>query len=131
MLFRSPLLSDLLSPGDLVVLVTPIDSSAPKGRLILPQQMVLRDILDFHAVGITTQVEELDNLLQSLPKAPRMVVTDSQVFGAVGKIVPENIPLTSFSILMARYRGELPGQIRGAALLSQLKDGDNVLIAEA
>ena len=126
-----PLLSDLLSPGDLVVLVTPIDSSAPKGRLILPQQMVLRDILDFHAVGITTQVEELDNLLQSLPKPPKMVVTDSQVFGAVGKIVPENIPLTSFSILMARYRGELPGQIRGAALRSQLKDGDNVLIAEA
>ena len=126
-----PLLSDLLSPGDLVVLVTPIDSSAPKGRLISPQQMVLRDILDSHAVGITTQVEELDNLLQSLPKAPRMVVTDSQVFGTVGKIVPENIPLTSFSILMARYRGELPGQIRGAALLSQLTDEDHILIAEA
>ena len=125
------LIRDLLQAGDLVVLVTPIDESAPKGRLILPQQMVLRDVLDAHAVAITTQMEELAALLQNLPKAPRMVITDSQVFGAVGKIVPKEVPLTSFSILMARYRGELAGQIRGAALLSRLQDGDNVLIAEA
>ncbi len=127
----SPLLSDLLEPGDLVVLVTPIDASAPKGRLILPQQMVLRDILDAHAVGITTQAEELPGLLARLPAPPKMVVTDSQVFGAVGKMVPASVPLTSFSILMARYRGKLAGQIRGAALLSDLKDADHVLIAEA
>ncbi|MBR4869814.1 MAG: [Oscillospiraceae bacterium] len=92
---------------------------------------VLRDALDAHAVAITTQVEELEALLQSLPKAPKMVITDSQVFGAVGKIVPKEVPLTSFSILMARYRGELAGQICGAALLSRLEEGDKVLIAEA
>ena len=124
------LVSDLISCGDIVVLVTPIDASAPKGRLILPQQMVLRDALDMHAIPILCQPSELEDVLKSLGKKPRMVITDSQAFGKVSKIVPKDIPLTSFSILMARYKGDLRELIKGASVLKSIKDGDKVLISE-
>lgn len=125
-----PLIRDLLSPGDLVVLVVPIDSAAPKGRLILPQQQVIRDSLEAGAVPVVTRDSELAQALQSLGKKPRLIVTDSQVFGAVAKIVPKDIPLTSFSILMARYKGDLEVQIAGAKAIETLQDGDTVLISE-
>ena len=125
-----PLICDLLSPGDLVVLVVPIDSAAPKGRLILPQQQVIRDSLEAGAVPVVTRDSELAQALQSLGKKPRLIVTDSQVFGAVAKIVPKDIPLTSFSILMARYKGNLEVQIAGAKAIETLQDGDTVLISE-
>ena len=112
------------------MLVTPIDESAPKGRLILPQQMVLRDVLDAHAVAVVTQVPQLEETLNNLVSPPRMVITDSQAFGAVSKIVPREIPLTSFSILMARYKGDLPTLARGFAALKALRNGDPVLICE-
>ena len=124
------LVADLLAPGDLVVLVVPIDSAAPKGRLILPQQQTIRDILEARAVSVVTGVEELPQTLQSLEKAPRLVITDSQAFGAVNKLVPRQIPLTSFSILMARYKGTLDQSAAGAAQLDQLQDGDKVLLSE-
>ena len=124
------LVKDLLNKGDIVVLVTPIDEAAPKGRIILPQQMVLRDILDAHAIAIVCQDDELDQTLKSLAKAPRMVITDSQVFGKVSKATPSNVPLTSFSILMARYKGDLKELIHGFSVLKSLKDGDKVLISE-
>lgn len=124
------LVADLLAPGDLVVLVTPIDESAPKGRLILPQQMALRDILDAHATAIVCQDTELAQTLASLGRKPRMVITDSQAFGRVAKVVPSDIPLTSFSILMARYKGDLRALVQGAAELGKLRDGDRVLISE-
>ena len=124
------LVRDLLSPGDIVVLVTPIDEAAPKGRLILPQQMVLRDVLDAHAMAVVCQDDELTGTLQSLGRKPRMVITDSQVFGRVAKCTPEDVPLTSFSILMARYKGDLATQVKGAAMLSKLKDGDKVAFIE-
>lgn len=125
-----PLIRDLLSPGDLVVLVVPIDSAAPKGRLILPQQQVIRDSLEMGAVPVVTRDSELAQTLSSLGKKPRLIVTDSQVFGAVAKIVPKDIPLTSFSILMARYKGDLEVQIAGAKAIETLQDGDMVLISE-
>ena len=125
-----PLIRDLLSPGDLVVLVVPIDSAAPKGRLILPQQQVIRDSLEAGAVPVVTRDSELAQALSSLGKKPRLIVTDSQVFGAVAKIVPEDIPLTSFSVLMARYKGDLEVQIAGAKAIETLQDGDAVLISE-
>lgn len=124
------IVSDLISEGDVVVLVTPIDESAPKGRLILPQQQTIRDILDKGAVAVTTQVFTLTKTLSSLKEKPRMVITDSQAFGEVSKLVPDNIPLTSFSILFARYKGELKSLIEGAAALDNLSDGDKVLISE-
>ena len=124
------LVRDLLSPGDLVVLVTPIDEAAPKGRLILPQQMVLRDILDAHAMAVVCQDTELKDTLSALGRKPRMVITDSQAFAAVAKDTPADIPLTSFSILMARYKGELTSLVRGFSALSRLQDGDRVLISE-
>ena len=124
------LVRDLLSPGDLVVLVTPIDEAAPKGRLILPQQMVLRDILDAHAMAVVCQDVELKDTLSALGRKPRMVITDSQAFAAVAKDTPADIPLTSFSILMARYKGELTSLVRGFSALSHLQDGDRVLISE-
>lgn len=124
------LISDLISPGDLVVLVVPIDESAPKGRLILPQQLTIRDILDHNAIAITCQDSQLKQTLSALSQKPKLVVTDSQVFGKVSKDVPDDIPLTSFSILMARYKGDLPVLIHGAAALSNLKDGDHILISE-
>lgn len=125
-----PLIHDLLSPGDLVVLVVPIDSAAPKGRLILPQQQVIRDSLEVGAVPVVTRDSELAQALSSLGKKPRLIVTDSQVFGVVAKIVPKDIPLTSFSILMARYKGDLEVQIAGAKAIETLQDGDTVLISE-
>ena len=124
------LISDLIKEKDIIILVTPIDESAPKGRLILPQQMVLRDVLDSHAIPIVCQVEELSFVLSSLNTTPRMVITDSQAFGKVSKIVPKEIPLTSFSILMARYKGDLPALAHGFSALKKLRDGDRVLICE-
>ncbi len=124
------LVRDLIGAGDIVVLVTPIDESAPKGRLILPQQLVIRDILDAHGMVVTCQDTELPLTLASLSKKPKMVITDSQVFEKVSKDVPKDVPLTSFSILMARYKGDLKELVRGAAALSKLRSGDKVLISE-
>lgn len=124
------IIADLLNEGDMVVLVTPIDESAPKGRLILPQQQTIRDILDTKATTVVCQVEELKGVLEVLRNPPKMVVTDSQAFGKVAGIVPKDIPLTSFSILFARYKGDLSTLVQGAAMLSKLKDGDKILIAE-
>ena len=121
---------DLIEKGDIVVLVTPIDESAPKGRLILPQQQTIRDILDSGASALVCQVEELSGVLGALKAPPRMVITDSQAFGKVSKVVPPEIPLTSFSILFARYKGNLESQVRGAAALKSLSDGDKILISE-
>lgn len=119
-----------LKPGDFVVLVTPIDMSAPKGRLILPQQQTIRDILDSDAIPVVTKETQLENVLNNLSKKPKLVITDSQVFGAVSKIVPKDIPLTSFSILFANYKGDLETTYNGAKHLDLLKDGDTVLISE-
>lgn len=124
------LVADLLSPDDLVVLVIPIDESAPKGRLILPQQNTIRDILDSHCTVVACQDTELKKTLSMLAVKPKLVITDSQAFGRVAKDVPDNIPLTSFSILFARYKGDLPSLVRGAVALSTLGDGDKVVIAE-
>lgn len=124
------IVSDLLTPGDVVVLVCPIDASAPKGRLILPQQQTIRDIIDAGCSAFVCQDTELPGVLSALKEPPRMVITDSQAFGRVSKMVPTDIPLTSFSILFARYKGDLLSQVRGAAALSTLSDGDRVLISE-
>jgi len=121
---------DLLEEGDLVILVTPIDEAAPKGRLILPQQMTIRDILDGHGVPVVCQEDELKTVLTSLSKKPKMVITDSQAFGRVSADTPEGIALTSFSILMARYKGDLKALVSGASMLSRLQEGDKVLISE-
>ena len=124
------IIGDLLEPNDFVVLVVPIDSAAPKGRLILPQQQTIRDILEAGAVSIVARDFELAETLAALGKRPKLVITDSQIFGKVSKIVPEDIPLTSFSILMARYKGNLEQNVKGARALEQLKNGDTVLISE-
>lgn len=124
------LIADLLAPGDLVVLVVPVDSAAPKGRLILPQQQTIRDILEASAVSVVTGVGELPHTLASLRQKPRLVVTDSQAFGAVSRAVPPDIQLTSFSILFARYKGSLKRAVQGAAALARLQDSDTVLISE-
>ena len=124
------IIADKLDRGDLVVLVVPIDSAAPKGRLILPQQQTIRDILDAGAMAIVTKESELTTTLEGLGKKPAMVITDSQVFKAVAPMVPKDIPLTSFSILMARYKGLLDAAAPGAAAVEHLKDGDTILIAE-
>lgn len=124
------LVSDLLEPGDMVVLVTPIDSAAPKGRMILPQQQMIRDVLDAGGIDVVVKEDGLQTALDSLGRRPAMVITDSQAFHFVAGVVPENIPLTSFSILMARYKGFLETAVRGAAKLDHLNDGDRVLIAE-
>lgn len=124
------LVRDLLSAGDIVVMVTPIDESAPKGRLILPQQMVLRDILDARAIAVVCQDTELSQTLESIGRSPRMVITDSQVFGDVSACVPADVPLTSFSILMARYKGDLKPLVQGFAALRRLQNGDKILISE-
>ncbi len=121
---------DLLEPDDLVVLVVPIDESAPKGRLILPQQQVIRDVLESGAVSVVCRDTELAQTLASLSKKPKLVITDSQVFGAVSEITPADIMLTSFSILFVRYKGDLNAAVRGAAKLDKLSDGDTVLISE-
>ena len=124
------IIRDKLNPGDFAVLVVPIDKAAPKGRLILPQQQTIRDILEANAVSIVVKETELPQTLASLGKKPAMVITDSQVFHTVSAMVPEDIPLTSFSILMARYKGLFADALRGAAAVEKLKDGDKVLIAE-
>ncbi|MBR5267177.1 MAG: [Lachnospiraceae bacterium] len=124
------IIADKLNRGDFVVLVVPIDSAAPKGRLILPQQQTIRDILDAGAMAIVTKESELTETLEGLGKTPAMVITDSQVFKTVAPMVPKHIPLTSFSILMARYKGLLNEAAIGAAAVEHLKDGDTVLIAE-
>ena len=123
------IIGDLIEPGDLIVLVTPIDAAAPKGRMILPQVQTLRDILDANAMAVFTKEFQLEETLRKLEK-PKMVVTDSQAFGYVNKIVPDDISLTSFSILMARYKGFLETAVKGAASISTLNDGDTVLISE-
>ena len=127
---KKPIISDLLSAGDFVVLVVPIDASAPKGRLILPQQQTIRDILESACVSIITKETELTHTLSSLGKRPRLVITDSQVFAQVSKDTPAEIPLTSFSILFARYKGILDSAVRGAHAIDQLHDKDLVLISE-
>ena len=124
-----PLVSDLVEEGDLVVLVVPIDKSAPKDRLILPQQMVIRDLLGKGAIPVVVKDTELDIALTKVGKV-RMVITDSQAFAKVSKIVPEDIPLTSFSILMARFKGILDQSIEGANMLDKLQNGAKILISE-
>lgn len=125
-----PIVRDLLKPNDFVVLVVPIDSSAPKGRLILPQQQTIRDILEAGAVSVVVKDTELKETLNNLGKKPALVITDSQAFKEVAKIVPEDIPLTSFSILFARHKGDLDIVANGAHAIEQLKDGDTILISE-
>lgn len=127
---QKKIVGDLLSPGDFVVLVVPIDKAAPKGRLILPQQQTIRDILDADAVSVVIKEDRLKETLESLGKKPRLVITDSQVFGRVSKDTPKELLLTSFSILFARYKGNLETVVEGARTLEKLKDGDKVLISE-
>ena len=127
---RRPIASDLVRPGDVVVLVTPIDSAAPKGRLILPQQQVIRDLLDAGVMPLVTRETELARALAALAAPPALVITDSQAFAAVAAILPPDAPLTSFSILFARYKGDLAALAAGAEAVANLRDGDRVLIAE-
>lgn len=124
------IVGDLIKPSDFIILVVPIDKAAPKGRLILPQQQTIRDILEADAAAIVIKENELAHTLSTLEKRPAMVITDSQVFGKVSKETPEDIPLTSFSILFARYKGSLRTVVDGARTLDTLEDGDTVLIAE-
>ena len=127
---KQPLVADLVQPNEFVVLVVPIDSAAPKGRLILPQQQTIRDLLEAGAVPIVTRETELKATLEQLGKKPAIVITDSQAFAKVSAETPREIPLTSFSILMARYKGQLRGAVLGAAAIEKLQDGDTVLISE-
>lgn len=124
------ILGDLVEENDIVVLVVPVDSAAPKGRLIMPQQQTIRDLLDNHAVAVVSQVPALAMTLERLKGQVKMVVTDSQAFGEVSKIVPEEIPLTSFSILFARHKGDLSRLVEGVTAVERLQDGDKVLVAE-
>lgn len=125
-----PLVRDLIRPGDVVILVVPLDAAAPKGRLILPQQQVIRDILEGGGIPVVVRDREYEKAFLTLKEKPALVVTDSQVFQKVGEKTPKEIPLTSFSILMARYKGDLKTQIEGARRLDTLQDGDRVLISE-
>ena len=130
---KYPLIQDLIEPLDLVILVVPIDKAAPKGRLILPQQQTIRDILERGALSLVVRDTELKSTLDHFLAqgvCPKLVVTDSQAFARVSKAVPENITLTSFSILFSRYKGELETQLKGIAALSSIEDGDRILIAE-
>lgn len=124
------IVGDLINPGDFIILVTPIDKAAPKGRLILPQQQTIRDILESDAVAIVVKEYELKHTLENLGKKPSLVITDSQVFAKVSGDTPVDIPLTSFSILMARYKGFLESAIKGVKAIEELKSGDKILIAE-
>ena len=124
------LVGDLLEPQELVVLVVPIDKAAPKGRLILPQQQTIRDVLESGAVSVVVREKELKETLKKLGTKPKLVITDSQVFGLVDRDTPEDILLTSFSILFARYKGNLAQAVRGAGALESLRDGDKILISE-
>jgi len=125
------IVGDLVAPGEMILLVTPIDAAAPKGRLILPQVQTIRDILDHDCQCIVCKDTRLKKALERLKSPPALVVTDSQVFGRVAALVPPEIPLTSFSILMARYKGDLAVLVRGAEAVASLKPGDRVLISEA
>ncbi len=125
------LLAGVISPSDRVVMVTPIDSSAPEGRMILPQVQVLRDILDNDAVAIVCKETELQSTLSSMPSPPNLVITDSQVFGMVSQMVPDSVPLTSFSIVLARAKGLFDEYIQGTSAINSLDDGDKVLILES
>ena len=127
---KPQIVADLLSPSDFVVLVVPIDSAAPKGRLILPQQQTIRDILEADAAAIVVKENELTNTLQNLGKRPKLVITDSQVFKKVAAETPADILLTSFSILFARYKGNLQTAVQGVTALDSLEDGDKILIGE-
>ncbi len=127
---KNLLLDDVIEEGNVVILVTPIDESAPKGRLILPQQITIRNILDNNCTAVVCKETELENTLKRLSGKPELVITDSQVFGFVNKVLPEDIRLTSFSIIMARYKGDLKMLIEGAAMLNKLENGDKVLISE-
>lgn len=127
---KNHIVSDLIHPNDFVVLVVPIDKAAPKGRLILPQQQTIRDILDTGATAIVTRDSEFADTLNHLGKAPALVITDSQVFGKISKLTPPDIPLTSFSILFARYKGNLDTVVNGARALDTLQDGDTILLCE-
>lgn len=124
------IVGDLLQPGDFVILVVPIDSAAPKGRLILPQQQTIRDILEADAVSIVVKETMLEETLKNIGKKPKLVITDSQAFAKVSKITPSDIPLTSFSILFARYKGDLAAAVQGAKALETVNDGDTILISE-
>ena len=125
-----PIASDLVKSGDTVLLVVPIDKAAPKGRLILPQQQTIRDLLDNGVSVLVCRDTEIENTLNKLCEPPTLVITDSQVFGRVSKVIPREIPLTSFSILFARYKGNLVGAVKGATKIDSLKDGDKILISE-
>lgn len=127
---KARIVADLLSPSDFVVLVVPIDSAAPKGRLILPQQQTIRDILEADAAAIVVKENELTNTLQNLGKRPKLVITDSQVFKKVAAETPADILLTSFSILFARYKGNLQTAVQGVTALENLEDGDKILVGE-
>lgn len=127
---KAQIVADLLSPSDFVVLVVPIDSAAPKGRLILPQQQTIRDILEADAAAIVVKENELTNTLQNLGKRPKLVITDSQVFKKVAAETPADILLTSFSILFARYKGNLQTAVQGVTALESLEDGDKILVGE-
>ena len=124
------IMADLIQPEDVVVLVVPIDSAAPKGRLILPQQQTIRDVLESGAISVVTRETELPQTLRSLAKKPALVITDSQAFQKVNADTPADVPLTSFSILFARYKGDLKEAVHGAAQLDKLQNGDTVLISE-
>ncbi|NBH83992.1 [FeFe] hydrogenase H-cluster maturation GTPase HydF [bacterium C-53] len=125
-----PVIRDLVKPGDRVLLVVPIDKAAPKGRLILPQQQTIRELLDNGSISIVVRDSELEETLQSLPQKPALVVTDSQVFQKVSETVPKEIALTSFSILFARHKGNLKATLTGTQTLESIKDGDKILICE-
>ena len=124
------IVGDLVCPNDFVILVVPIDSAAPKGRLILPQQQTIRDLLEAGAASIVVRETELEKTLEEIGKKPALVITDSQAFGEVSKIVPEDVKLTSFSILFARYKGDLEEEVRGVKALEHLEEGAKILIAE-
>ena len=124
------IVADLIQPEDVVVLVVPIDSAAPKGRLILPQQQTIRDVLESGAISVVTRETELPQTLRALGKKPALVITDSQAFQKVNADTPADVPLTSFSILFARYKGDLKEAVHGAAQLDKLQNGDTVLISE-
>lgn len=127
---KKVIVSDLVTEGDIAILVTPVDESAPKGRIILPQQMTLRELLDSKCTAVVCQPSELESTVNALKNKPRLVITDSQVFGFVSKVLADDVPLTSFSILMARYKGDLETLVNGAVALKEIKDGDKILISE-
>jgi [FeFe] hydrogenase H-cluster maturation GTPase HydF len=124
------LISDLVAPGEIAVLVIPIDKEAPKGRIILPQVMAIRDLLDGGSMAVVAQAHELPRALEALSRRPALVVTDSQAFAEVAEAVPPDVPMTSFSILLARFQGDLAEQVRGTLGIERLREGDRVLVAE-